>query len=229
MHPIFGPNPGKVIDFVAAFANEHPVAIGATYKDLSIEERAYKEEGDAGKKLLTYDKSLARLRAAGFTRHLRPQEAFGLLIDSLEGKLDGAEKAIADDMLTNYGEWLSMAIERKEDILRLYLDPENLVWQNGFYGVQGQLRYAEKREFNIEGVPSQGWVDIDRLPADCVQYVYTRPFHALPKKMRESSNRAQAWLPLKGIWPMGRGSRFGIDYYGSNRASRGVRSAKKSP
>ena len=65
------------------------------------------------KTLPTYDASLARLRQEKYERHASPSEAFSLIEDNLEGKLSGALKAVADDMMSSYGEWLSMAFERK--------------------------------------------------------------------------------------------------------------------
>lgn len=229
MHDIFGNNPGRIKDAVAAFANRQSPLVVATYKDLIIEERAYRRDRETEKVLLTYNQSLARLRQAGFERHLRPQEAFGLLIDSLEGKLSEQEQAITNDMQANYGEFLSMAVERKGNTLVLYLDPENLVYQDGVYAVQGQLHYAEMREFDIQGIPSSQYVDMSRLPTDCVEYIYTRPFSALPEKMREGTYKAQVFLSSTGIWPVGC---VGFDWFYVDgrdvRASRGVRSAQKN-
>jgi len=228
MHPIFGNNPGRVKDPVAAFAKRQSPLVAATYRDLMIEERAYRKQGTE-KAVLTYDKSLERLQGAGFERHLRPHEAFGLLIDGLEGKLTGQHQVIYGDMHSSYGEWLNLAIERKGDLLVAYFDLVGLQWNSSAnkYDVQGRLQYAQKKEYDVAGKAADSWISLEQFPSNFIEDMYSRPFAVLPEQMKT----ALVLMPLEGsIWPVCRG------YYGfviGNRvddgASRGVHSAKKSP
>ena len=94
----------------------------APYKGIQFEPLAYRALNKEGKlhtekAVLTYDQSLEGLQQRGFERHPSPAEVFGLLADNLENKLTGSLKAVADDMLTSYGEWLDMAVERRGDVL----------------------------------------------------------------------------------------------------------------
>ena len=93
----------------------------ADYHRLEFEAKAAK--GLDHKALVSYDISLERLKMAGYERHASPAEAFSLLIDNLEGKLKGKYKAVAEDMLDDSGEWMSMAVERKGNTLICYLHP----------------------------------------------------------------------------------------------------------
>jgi hypothetical protein len=228
MHPIFGNNPGRVTDAVAAFANRQPPT---TYRDLVIETRAYREQGQIRKALLTYDQSLTGLQRAGFDRHLRIDEACALLCDGLEGKLTGQHNEVFDDTMIDYHEWLSLAIKRKGDIFVVYTDPVGLQWDKSAsrYNVQGKLLYTKRKEYDIAGKGSEEWIDLEQFSPDFVQDFYSRPFAALPEEMRFGT-RARMSLPLDdNIWPVACGSfdGFSIGYVG-DLASRGVRSAKKN-
>ena len=202
----------------------------ALYKNMEFEHPAYRRAREKEKALLTYDASLARLRAAGFERHARPQEVFGLLIDGLEGKLTPQEKKIHDDMFTSYGEWFSLAFERQGDWLISYLDPAGLEWEKDKY-VKTHFKYAEQRDFDITGKISREWLDLNLFNDDFIQFLYGRSFADLPQEMRVGERKAQVYLPSdETAWPVSR-SRFsdgggGYDVFGDNfinRASRGVR------
>ena len=199
-----------------------------TLDNLIIEEKS--PRGGKDKKLFTYDKSLEVLRQRNYQRHLRPDEAFRLLIDTLENP-NSKYKQVSEDMLLSYGEWLSSAMLRKsKDKLTCYTDPENLIWDSSQYKVQGNLKYSQEKTFTIDkDIPSQSWVDLNKFPNDLVEFLYSRPFDKLPKVMQKGNKRAQLWLPEEGIIrPVGRG----YDYYdfcvdacydGGGGASRGVR------
>jgi hypothetical protein len=203
----------------------------ASYKGIEFEQPAYREQGNADKQLLYFDKSLEHLRAAGFERHARPQEVFGLLIDGLEGKLTGSISDVQKDMLTSYGEWLSLSFERKGPILIAHLDPEGLVW-NGKVYVKENFKEHGHYEFNVSGKKSNEWIPLKEFDNKLIEFLYTRPFKDLPKEIREGDRYARIALPPDGTaWPVGRVSGWydvGVD---GGRASRGVRSAsaKKSP
>ncbi len=219
------------------------------YNNLEWEHPAYREAGQAEKKLLSYDKSLERLRAAGYERHARPSEVFGLLIDGLEGKLTGQHKAIYDDMLTSYGEWMSAAVLVKQQksggiwgvggstkqTLTMYLDPEGLAWDGKKY-VQQNFTYAEKKEFDITGKPLNAFVELTQVDVALVQDFYGCSYAQLPQQMREGDKRGGFWFPSADqIWPVGRGDFYfnrlnTFIYYHISRASRGVHAvAPKSP
>ena len=201
------------------------------YHGIEFEQRAYHAvvPMDKDKVLLSYEASLARLRAAGFERHARPQEVFGLLADGLEGKLAPQEKIIHDDMLASYGEWLSLAFERRGDTLVTYLDPERLEWKRDKYVKTRGFKHAEKRDFDISGKRPHVLIDLNLFNDDLVQFLYGRSFTALPQEMREGEKRAQLYLPEDRIVsPVGRGDvgGYGIFCYNySGKASRGVRSS----
>jgi hypothetical protein len=208
--------------------------IATSYNDLVFEPLAYREQGDAGKKLLYFDKSLERLRAAGFERHARPQEVFGFLIDGLEGRLAGSISDVQKDMLTSHGEWMSMAFERQGNILIAYLDPEGLVWNSNTYVKDSSFKFVDKQEFDIAGKQSNTLIPLDEFSDDLVQAIYGRKFKDLPQDMREGNRKAHMGLPSGGAaWPVGRGN-FNVGcivsgyYYFINVASRGVRVAKNS-
>ncbi len=210
------------------------------YKEIEFESLAYRERGAADKTLFSFDQSLAGLQKAGYKRHPRPAEAFGLLADSLEGKLIGTSlQAVADDMLTIYGEWLSAAFEVKKSggisgvgsktIVSVYRDPTGLVWNGQKYVVQGNFQHTEKKEFDVTGRALDTFVALDQFEDALVQYLYGRSFSALPQEMREGDRKAALWLPQEGsIWPVSRRSVswFDVDFsiYG---ASLGVRNAEK--
>ncbi len=207
--------------------------IATSYNDIMFEPLAYREQGESGKKLLYFNDSLTRLRAAGFERHARPQEAFSLIIDGLEGKLSGSLAEVQNDMFASYGEWLSMAFERQGNVLIAYLDPEGLVWKDNKY-VKDSFRFADKQEFDITGKESNKWIPLAEFGDDLVQAVYGRKFKDLPQDMREGNRKAHLALPAnETAWPVGRGNfngRYSVSGF-SYLASRGVRSssAKKSP
>ena len=194
--------------------------IETIYNPVIFEPRAFYDGND--KQLFTYDKSLERLQAAGHKRQPRPAEVFSFLIANLEGKLSSAQKAVADDMLNSYGEWLSAAAERHSDTLTVYIDPKGLVWDGSAY-VKQNFSFGSKRDFSVAGIPSQRYIDLKKFGPDFVEFMYTRSFAQLPQEMREGGKRAQVYLPPDGlIRPVGRGNGwFGIGGVYGFRASRG--------
>ena len=177
-----------------------------------------------------YGKSLERLRIAGYERHASPSEAFSLLADNLEGKLNGKLKEIADDMYLGFGEWLSMAFERKDDLLIVYLHPEGIVWDKGKYQKQSSFKYGVKMEFDITGKKSNTWIPLQEMEDSFSFLVYSRDFNDLPEAMKEGSKTAHIALPANGRFcPISNdlynlSSRFNIDGTGK-WASRGVKRA----
>ena len=190
-------------------------APAVVYNDFLVEENAKRDVGQVDKSLMYYDKSLADLRSKGFARHLRPQEVFGLLADGLEGKLSGEQKVVYDDMLSSYGEWLSLVFERDGNNLVCYLDPEGLVWKDGRYVKDANFKFVEKKVFDIAGKSSDRWIDLREFGDDFVRFLYGRSFSDLPVQMWEGALRAQVYLPPdKTAWPVGRGYGIRFDVYG---------------
>ena len=201
-----------------------PVGKSQTLDNLVIEEKSPRGNGNA-KIFQSYDKSMESLRSRGFKRHLRPDEAFGIIIDAIENKGKPLIKSISEDMLSSYGEWLSLAMLRNGAELSCYLDPENLVWNGTSYVVNGALKHSGEHKFNIKRIHSEKYVDLDKFPQDLVTFLYSRPYDKLPEVMRKENRRSQLWLPGEGIIrPCGLGSIDGSSVYGYyDRASRGVR------
>ena len=219
----------------AAPATPAPSVITAPYQGILFEPLALRAMNINGKLetekvLLTYDQSLAALQAREYERHPSPAEVCGLLSDNLENRLTASLKAVADDMLTSYGEWLDMAVERKGDILIAYFGVSGLHWVKDRY-VKDKFRAAKQREFDIAGIPSSQYVDLAQFPDEFTQAAYRRAFAALPLEMQKGDRRAQVYLRETGIWPIGHCDfgRFDASAVYLNRASRGVRQAPKSP
>ncbi|PIR59709.1 MAG: hypothetical protein COU68_04145 [Candidatus Pacebacteria bacterium CG10_big_fil_rev_8_21_14_0_10_45_6] len=204
-----------------------PATTGIAYAGIIFEPTAHYDGDD--KKLLTYNQSLTRLQKAGYETHARPQEAFGLIIDGLEGKLTGQLSQLKDvqkDMLNSYGEWLSLAIERKGDILVAYLDPEGLAWKKDHYAKTSKFKSSSQKELDIAGKNSEEWINLKEFDDEFTKYFYAREFASLPKEIQ---NKTQVYLPAdRTVWPVGCDKFYIVDYV-SNGASRGVRRAKKSP
>lgn len=178
------------------------------------------------KKLYTFDDSLRALRKCGYERHPRPAEAFDLICRSLEGRLQPEEQVVVDDMMKGHGEWLSMAMERKGNLLYCYLDPENLFWNGRGYSVAGKkLKYCGKKVYGIQSL--SGWVcikDVNKVNPEFIEMLLSRHYAILPDTIRRLS---VIKLGLKeGIWPIGRSIffyRYGIYHESTHMASRGVR------
>mgnify|MGYP001573671418 CR=1 FL=1 len=196
---------------------------------LEIEQKSPRKGND--KELFTYDKSLESIIQRKYERHLRPSEAFKLIIDSLENS-NSQYQQIKEDMFSSlHGEWLSLAMLRKDkETLICYLDPENLVLDNNKtnYIIQGSsLKHSGEKTFNIKVIESQNCADLNKLPKDLVEFLYSRKYEDLPQVMKKGNIRAQLLLPQEGIIrPVGREGRyynFDISVDSNDRAGRGVR------
>ncbi len=192
--------------------------------DIVFEPRAVYE--GQHKKLYTFDESLHELRKRGYERHPRPAEAFNLICRGLEGRLQPEQQAIADDVKNSYGEWLSMAMMREGNLLRCYLDPENLVWGKNErkYVVRGRkLKHAGEEVYSIGSL--YWWVpikDVNDANPTLVEKLWSRHYALLPEEIRQ-----YGWLllpPENVLWPVGHSNYdgwYGITYL--CKASRGVR------
>ena len=232
--PISPINPEGLDDIALSLLNESETLQPESPTSISLEnlaiEQASPRDSNNNKILYVFDKSLEALKQRGFQRHLRPSEAFKVIIDAIENP-SSKYKPLKEDMLSSHGEWLSIALERtKPSELTFYLDPENLIWNGSQYVVKGSLQYSGKQSFPIsKNIPSQQYVDLNKFPNELVKFLYSRKFKDLPKIMQSGDKRAQTWLPQKGIvrpcYHNGfNGFVVGSDYF--DRASRGVRVAK---
>ena len=212
-------------------------SFGGLYKDISFEKFSPRQNAGGDKVLYPYDKSLEALQTRGLQRHPRPVEVFGLLADSLEGKLTPEQRAIAQDMLDSDGEWLSAATEVektgwfrwKKQKLIVYVDPL-IAWNDGYHWQTNTPQYAEKYEFNITGIPLETWVDLHHFPPAFIELMYGCSFSVLPQVMQKGNRRVQVWL-RHDLRPVGRGVYGGyVVVTGCDvRASRGVSEVQRSP
>ena len=232
--PIAPVNPEGLDEIAWSLLNESETLQPESSPSISLENLAIEQtsprDQQNNKTLYVFDKSLQALKQRGFQRHLRPSEAFKAIIDAIENP-SSKYKPLKEGMLSSYGEWLSLALERtKPSELTFYLDPENLIWDGLKYIVQGQLRHSAKQSFPISrDIPSNQYVDLNKFPNELVEFLYSRSFNNLPKIMRSGDKRARIWFPQKGIVRhcyRGDFSLFLVDTGCDYRASRGVRVAK---
>jgi hypothetical protein len=110
------------------------------------------------KKLFTYEDSLARIKEAGYDRHLRAPEVFRLIrrLYSPTGLTD-REREIADNIAEgngNTGEWLDHAytLTRSGDVYKLclYTGLSGIVWQNDHYVNTRKFAYEKKMYAQID-------------------------------------------------------------------------------
>ncbi len=200
------------------------ITIKSALSDVVFEEKAVYDGKE--KRLYTYDASLRALRARGYERHPRPVEAFDFICRGLEERLQPEQQAVAGDMVNSYGEWLSMAILRKGNLLHCYLDPENLVWNGNQYIVQGgKLKHAEEEVYSIGSL--HGLIHIkymnDANPA-LVEKLWSRHYALLPEEIRQN-----AWIllpPENALRPVSSNNyitKYDVDTSYITSASRGVR------
>lgn len=203
-----------------------PPPPSAIYRDLEFQHLVPYEGND--KELFTVDAGLHTLRQAGFHRYPRPSEAFSLIIDGIEGKLQNLTLlAIHRNMFESHGEWLSLAFERRGDVLLAYVDPELVIQK--LNEPLDEFPCTEVKRFTIIGKPSNRQIDLKEFDDEFVQFMYGRPFTDLPPILREGNLRARVVLPYDGTMQfVGRYCYEGklINNYGYVWASRGVRPAQ---
>ncbi|MDO8556136.1 MAG: hypothetical protein Q7R96_03110 [Nanoarchaeota archaeon] len=169
--------------------------------DMVVEEKSFAEDDD--KVYYTFDESLSSLRERGYERHLRPDEAFSLMIDALKNA-SSKFKVLAEDMSSG-GEWLSLAMKREGTCLLCYVDPDIFTQtpvhrKSKLYEPRSTL--VPSRVFSVKGLPSNRLLDLEALPEDLVVFLYGRNCRDLPGDIQS----AQVSLPERGIVvPYGRG------------------------
>ncbi len=210
---------------------------GKNYFDLEWEQKPPRQKKSAFfgggdifylKEVFSFDDSLERLRKAGYERHPRPWEMFELLLDFSEDKLerDSNLYKTANDINREYSEWLSIAMERRGNTLICYTDPENIkkdkTTSHCRYFVDGELKFTDKHEFDITGIPSGEFIKLKDFSRGLIPYLYGRKFEDLPEKVQ---NGSIIFLPPDGVLiPISQSNdRFGLCNYYVGRCSRGVR------
>lgn len=186
--------------------------------------------------LFTFDGSLKRLKDDHYKRHLMPWEYFELLTRYYDGTLPEELHSSIEQMMDDYGEWFSMAFERKEDKLICYIDPENLTFDKakGIYVVNKKFRCNYEKEFNIKNVPSKKWVHVTKFSDEFIEYFYNRQFIApmvledMPEYVTITRNQFLIYLPPEdGVFPISRAygkySQFSMGCFDKISQSRGVR------
>ena len=209
-----------------------------TEEKLAIEEKVLKETNNE-KKVYSYNESLERMRKYGYERHLRPNEAFNIIIDALEFP-ESNYKEIYKDMMSSSGEWLSLAIERDKDSLICYLDPE-FISADYKYLTRRKIKYNQKYAFDIKNIKTsddeyngfsldpilERRVSLGLLPKELVCFLYTKKFDDLPEIIK---NKGHLLIPDGNIIaPL---SRKGVSIYLASsaeikNASRGVKVLNK--
>ena len=185
--------------------------------------------------LYSYEKSLARLRDAGYERHPRPWEVFSLLIDYTKGRLgdDVFLKSVAADILRNNGEWLSLAMKIIDGQLFCYVDPETLIpWEKSV--AERKFNYLTHKRFDVTGIRTQNWIELGEFSIGLVRFLYGKAINETIgiAKDQEAFRNSKIWLPgEEELRPVGRKDsthvyKFFIGADTFTRASRGVREKK---
>lgn len=198
------------------------------YGDLEIE-RYLPKASNGYVTGMSYDKSLERIKNAGLDRHLRPQEAFGIIIDKLEEKITEDFIDDTDIFLTGAEEWLSLAFERKDNQLICYLDPTGLVLNENTHKYEKiNFTYSQANCFYIYGIPSNTRLKLNNFNQHLIKFIFGKPYKDLPKIIQETANILLP--PDEFMLPINRGGPLGYDLrgyiYGYWGVSRGVRHAK---
>lgn len=178
----------------------------------------------------TFDGSLKRLRDKNYQRHLRPWEYFELLTRYYDGSLPEEIQFAIEQMREDYGEWFSMAFEKKDDKLVCYIDPENLKFDKtkGIYVINKKFRYSSSKEFKIKNISSKHWIPVTKFSDEFIEYFYNRPLEDMPEYITVARNQFLIYLPPEdAIMPVsrsyGRYSQFSMGCFNKISQSRGVR------
>lgn len=178
----------------------------------------------------TFDGSLKRLKDKNYQRHLRPWEYFELLTRYYDGSLPEELQFAIEQMRDDYGEWFSMAFEKKDDKLVCYIDPENLRYDKtkGNYVTDKKFMYKYEKEFNIKNIPSKKWIDVTKFGDEFIEYFYNRQLEDMPEYITLAKNQFLIYLPPEDIiTPVsrayGRHSQFSMGCFNKVSQSRGAR------
>ena len=201
---------------------------------LVVEPTALRTQDDKDKMRFLFHESLKHLKEERkYLRHLRPYEAFGILMDALENP-QSKWNTIAQDMLVP-SEWVSAAVRREGIMLEVVFDPESTMFgERGAKIIPSDfLEHAgETHLFHIGNISSDRFTDLRKFPDQLVRLMYGRSFSELPLVMREGYQRSQICLPQDGNcwWPLGRGNYnlgYRVNSFGDqksyHRGSRGCR------
>ena len=188
----------RILSIAEAMAqiDAHPTPEHPPYLDLEWEVSAPLRgpEGLENFEAYSYNKSLERIREAGYERHPRPQEFLSLLRDHFEGKLTGefgldiVEFFIKLLTRENYAGWLNMAWERKDNTLVCYMDPENLRFQHntGYVIDGGELKFSYRHDFNILPTDSAHLSNLDESCEGLIKFLYGTTYRGLPEELQKT-------------------------------------------
>ncbi len=141
-------------------------------------------EAKPKERLFTYNESLERLHKEGYERHARHQEAFGLLIDGLEGRLNKDNYYVYESIGKGW-EWISLALERKDDKIIAYVDPEGLILDDEGYRKDGhKFKYSTRNAFRIECDTKMSYLLLSTMEDSFVEFLYTKRLIDLPNKLQ---------------------------------------------
>jgi hypothetical protein len=178
----------------------------------------------------TFDGSLKRLKDNHYKRHLSPWEYFELLTRYYDGTLPEELQFSIEQMREDYGEWFSMAFEKRDDKLICYIDPENLTYDKakGIYVINKKFRYNYRKEFKIKNIPSKKWVHVTKFSDEFIEYFYNRQLEDMPEYVTVTRNQFLIYLPPEdGVFPIsrayGRHSQFSMGCFNILSQSRGAR------
>ena len=191
------------------------------YKKVIFEQRALRK--DQEKELFLFHESLNSLRKRGYARHPRPNEVFSLLCSHLEGDL--SVKTVSEDMLSGYGEWLSLAIKYQNNLLHCYIDPE--LEFDSILNQYNLKSFHSERLFSFSELDEKIYFSLKELHAknsEFVEFIWSRSFDKLPLEIQKNAGLYLYTAEL--VWPVGRnycndGYDIGSCYF-NDRASRGV-------
>ncbi len=152
---------------------------------------------------IPYDKSMERLRAQGFDRHLYAHEAFNLFFSDLEHVLTGTSYDSCKKINDYAAGWLSLAFERQKSTLVAYVNPEGLVWNGKQYEKTREFRCSERKEFSVLWNISSKPTRFEWLDPEFIRFLCGRSLEQIPLWLERNNCSIYVWLPEDGeIWPI---------------------------
>ena len=143
--------------------------------------------GDGSKGLYSFQDSFDRVSKSG-GRHLRPYEAFSILISGLHLRFsDGSDLAMIKNDMYNGGEWLDAGFVPDRASIKVLFGLETVVW-DGYYrspAKMGAYSVYSFRAGNLLGGPNELRFVASSCP-ELVALLYGMPFWELPETLQRS-------------------------------------------
>lgn len=158
------------------------------------------------KKLYFYENSWERIKDFGDScRHPHADEAFGLLIAGIEGRLIPAEQRNAwTDMQMDRGEWVDDFWERRGKMLYVYPRSEKLVKNADYYS--GDISFIRRLSkpnpvfaAKIGHLHSVQLIELKEFPPEFIKFFYSRLYDELPGAFKGGPRRARISLPPEAV------------------------------